>query len=457
MRAMRNRLLIATLAITLALASACGEVSPSDGQPAVATLAPTYPPATNAGRSSQKDELDNSEPNPTVFKASALESKGGRIVFSSKRDGNYEIYVMDDTGGNQRRLTNNSFNDIHPAWSPDGTKIVFDSDRNDLSDNLIRMSEIYSMETDGSNQVRLTTGSSSNFGPGWSPDGSRIVFNSERDGNVEIYVMNADGSGQMRLTRNSVVADRAPSWSPDGEKIAFYSTRDGVLEIYSMNPDGSDQIRLTLSDSSDVYPSWSPDGEKIVYSSKRDGNEEIYMMNRDGTNQTRITVNDASDLLPKWSPDGTEIVFSSNRDETREIYVMSADGSNQRRITNAQADWYPSWVPLRSTLDSSISTSNSTSIAPAVAAVVRVQHDQSFAISDQVGERVRITLKHKISNDYNFSDFLIMNADLKEDESLIVHSILFRGDEANPAIIEIMRVKASTQISGHTIRYFSAD
>ena len=86
---------------------------------------------------------------------------------------------------------------------------------------------------------------------------SKIAFASERDGNLEIYIMDPDGSNQVRLTNNDS-ADAVPRWSPDGSKIAFQSDRGGNYEIYVMDPDGSNQVRLTDNDSNDGYPSWSP-------------------------------------------------------------------------------------------------------------------------------------------------------------------------------------------------------
>jgi len=117
------------------------------------------------------------------------------IAFYSYRDRNYEIYVMNEDGSNQRNLTNNLGSDRNPSWSPDGKKIAFDSNRDgDV--------EVYVVNADGSNQKRLTNNPGYDFVSSWSPDGKKIVFDSYRDGNREVYVMNADGSNQKRLTNN---------------------------------------------------------------------------------------------------------------------------------------------------------------------------------------------------------------------------------------------------------------
>ena len=259
-----------------------------------------------------------------------------KIAFTSDRDGNAEIYVMDTDGSNPVNLTNHAAPDVRPTWSPDGSKIAFESNR----DGNI---EIYVMDTDGSNQVRLTDSAGRDGAPSWSPDGTKIAFESDRDGNIEIYVMDTDGSNPINLTNNADV-DGAPAWSPDGTKIAFHSRG----EIYVMDADGSNEVRLTDSAGGDGVPSWSPDGSKIAFHSDRDlpGNAEIYVMDADGSNPMRLTDNRRPDSFPVWSPDGTKIAFDSLRDGINgEIYVMDADGSNQVRLTdNAVQDLLPAWA-----------------------------------------------------------------------------------------------------------------
>ena len=264
---------------------------------------------------------------------------GSRIVFFSDRDGNYEIYSMNPDGSNQTRLTDNPAGDRQPSFSPNGQQILFVSER----DGNV---EIYVMNADGSDQKRLTENPASDHCPFFSPDGKKILFNSNRDGNREIYIMNANGSQQTKLTDNPK-NDGTPSWSPDGRKIVFGSSRDGNLEIYMMNADGSGQTKLIDNPASDGSPTWSPDGTRIVFVSDRDGNREIYTVKADGSNPIRLTDEPAKDVQPSWSPDGRRIAFVSERDFIHEIYVMDVDGSNTVRLThNAPVNATSGLAPL---------------------------------------------------------------------------------------------------------------
>jgi Tol biopolymer transport system component len=227
----------------------------------------------------------------------AFPGANGKIAFESNRDGNSEIYSMNPDGSSQTRLTNNSFLDTEPTWSPNGTRIAFTSDRDGNE-------EIYVMNADGSGQTRLTTNSSEDDDPAWSPDGARIAFTSDRDGNFEIYAMNADGTGQTRLTTNSDV-DGSPAWSPDGTKITFQRTSGTDFDIWVMNADSTGQTLLNATgDDFGTEPAWSPDGTKIVYGHFENsvGNTEIWVMNADGSGPTNLTNNPSGEREPDWQP-----------------------------------------------------------------------------------------------------------------------------------------------------------
>ncbi len=322
---------------------------------AASTALPTATEAATASvASTDVPAPTTTEPPPiatetaTITPTSAPTPFGGgtsRVVFVSNRDGNYEIYLLTVGRGvdtNVTRLTDAPAEDRSPAWSFDGTKILFHTARHGKT-------EIYLMNADGSAPTRLTNNDSNEVEPSWSPDGSQIAFVSFRDGNPEVYVMNADGSDERRLTIN-FARESTPVWSPDGSKIAFASNRDGHWQIYVMNPDGTEQTRLTADTTVDYEgPAWSADGQKILFYSNLSGDEEIYVMNADGSEPTPLTSSPGRDYSPAWSPDGTKIVFVSERDGNPELYVMvvdHADGQKPTRMTaKLDSDLSPAWQP----------------------------------------------------------------------------------------------------------------
>ena len=211
-------------------------------------------------------------------------------------------------------------------------------------------SEIFIMKADGSHKRQITFNALDDEEPAWSPDGTMIVF--ARDfipiqGQVDddLFTMNADGTDQRRLTSSPGVQDEAPNWSPDGRRITFTSDRDGDLEVYTMRPNGSNVRQLTFNDASEFHPDWSPDGGQITFTSDRNGNFEVYVMDADGTNPTNVTANpDGDDGVSAWSPDGEKIVFTSREFD---IFTMNADGSNKVGLTRGPAfDFESDWQPL---------------------------------------------------------------------------------------------------------------
>jgi Tol biopolymer transport system component len=219
---------------------------------------------------------------------------------------------MNSDGNNQTDLTNNSNHDCDPAWSPDGTKIAFSSNRDGSWD-------IYVMTSDGSDQTNLTGDPANDDAPVWSPDGTKIAFNSDHSGHGEIYVMNADGSNQMKLTSSEHVANY-PAWSPDGSEIAFGRATCSWLwsDIYLVNTDGTDLRNITPNIVSSEGPvttglTWSPDGTKIAFAGYRPGwNEmhvEIYVMDSDGSNPTRLTLKPGVDSILSLLPAGIVLLL----------------------------------------------------------------------------------------------------------------------------------------------------
>jgi Tol biopolymer transport system component len=271
------------------------------------------------------------------------------IVFHSTRDGNFEIYVMNADGSEQRRLTRNPWADFWPAFSTDGTEIAFTSDREGWVSSPSR-NQIYLMNRDGTNVRQLTdesyqdddplAASSNNLYPLFHPDGW-IAFLSDRgNGWHEIYAVERDGSNARRLTydrRNHF----NPFFSPDGTMIFFdahkdgYPTaaiRDGGWELHAVASTGG-PIR-NLSDNlryEDYDGTMSPDGSQIIYN--RSGHPGLFLMNADGSGQTDEAWYEESAFSPRWSPDGTRLLFTSTRDGHRELYVMELSTRQVTRLT----------------------------------------------------------------------------------------------------------------------------
>jgi len=299
---------------------------------------------------------------PFIISGSPNAPDVGKIVFASdKRVGsavslNFEIYSINADGSNLSNLSNNPGIDGSPAWSPDGSQIAFRSERDGESD-------IFVMSVDGSGQINLTGRSrgeggpswtANDYSPAWSPDGSKIVFVSYRTGNGEIFSMNPDGSGLNNISNNPVLESN-PAWSPDGSRIAFTVESFAIINIHIMDSDGKNRKQLTeVSDVrfSEGCPAWSPDGTKIAFSSKRnsggdlrESNAQLFVMNADGSDQTLLVDKGG---CPSWSPDGARIAFSRSRFGKSDIYVINSDGTGLTNVTNTlfTSEFAPNWTNL---------------------------------------------------------------------------------------------------------------
>ena len=269
-----------------------------------------------------------------------------------------EIYLMDMDGRNPRRLTNNRFSDLYPNLSPDGRRIVFESGRLRSKDDPNNLSDLFIMNSDGSDQRHLIRGSSAT----WSPDGKYIAYHASASGrgtlnrtnpgsatsDSDIFVLNVDeflkGKAKPRnLTNNPDAIDEDADWSPDGKTIAY--TRYGIkedhanaksTEIFLIDAEGKENPRrLTNNSEEERGPAWSPDGRQIAFMCKGGGRVfQACVMNADATSYRSLTTGRSA----AWSPDGQRIIF--HRDvkfgETEDERIFSVDlmGGDEKQLTS---------------------------------------------------------------------------------------------------------------------------
>ncbi len=279
-----------------------------------------------------------------------------KLAFTSDRDGNREIYVMNSNGKQQVRLTDNAGTDCFPTFSPDGRKIAF------VSENSSGSFAIKIMNADGTNQREITSIVFNNnpnpwmeaFSLSWSPGGRKIAFQE----NGDIFSVSVDGGDRQNLT-NHPAMDSEPAWSTDGLRILFISSRDTFGSMFTMKTDGSD-VRALPNDGEyewDSSPDWSPHGNKIAFALR---NEKlgplILTADADGTNRQLFDNTIVSGYFgarnnPKWSPDGSKIAFDMAFGPNVEIFIKNVDGSGFRQLTDTVGwNFQPSWQPPLKTI-----------------------------------------------------------------------------------------------------------
>ena len=268
----------------------------------------------------------------------------GKLAFARSVFGTgtlLDIWTMNSDGSDQQQLTDLVGHELHPAWSPDGTEIAFSLQLDGGGD-----AEIYVMDADGTHRRRVTSNSYDDYWPTWSPDGSKIAYMSYETGDTEIWSINADGTSPDKLTNNGI-GDAYPDWSPDGRRIV-YSRYDGSdTEIVAMDPDGRNRETLTSNGFPDTHPAYSPDGTRIAWAFGVATLEDIYVMGSDGSGGAKLTTHVGPDWEPKWSPDSMKIAYRRDTTGDSEIMVMDADGSNKTNITmSADQEQDPGWCTV---------------------------------------------------------------------------------------------------------------
>jgi Tol biopolymer transport system component len=237
-------------------------------------------------------------------------SGGDKIVYESNQTGDYRIWVMNADGSGQTRLTDDpGFADLEPAWSPDGTHILFTHCDDHIG--FILTCDLEVMNAAGGEMRRLAGGHWTYVRGQYSPDGQRIVVGADRGGFLSaLWVMRADGTGLHRITRSSLEAFW-PGWSPDGRRIVFTDNCcQGGSNIWTVRPDGTGLRELTHFGPMPLqggFASYSPDGRRIVlqYNGKcpvRGICQYLYTMNADGSGLHAVRTGVANTFLTDWGP-----------------------------------------------------------------------------------------------------------------------------------------------------------
>jgi Tol biopolymer transport system component len=211
----------------------------------------------------------------------AYSPDGATLAMAARRGPSEDIFLIAAAGGDRARLdqlTNDPAADIQPTWSPTGDRIVFTTDR-DGDYNLYVMPL-----ADPTQQTAVTTDPADDEWASFAPDGNRVAFQSNRSGNTDIWIIDLTTQAVTQVT-NSAARDEHPAWSPDGAAILFTSNRAGDFDIWSIAPDGTGLTQITADGRSDGYPQWRPDGTRICITRDR----QLWLMDPDGANEKQMT------------------------------------------------------------------------------------------------------------------------------------------------------------------------
>ena len=247
-----------------------------------------------------------------------------RICFVGDLKGLREVYAVDYDGYNFQAITREKSLVILPRWSPDGGRIIYTSYRDGNPD-------LYCISSDGSGRRMICGYQGLNTTGRYSPDGKYIAVTLSKDGNPDLYLLNGNGELLRRLT-NSRSIDSSPSWSPGSQDIVFVSDRSGTPQLYVIDIEGLNLRRLTYTNGYNDSPDWSPTGDRIAYVARMQNEFNIFTTDVNGSYQQQLTKGSGRNENPSWSPDGRFIVFISNRNGKSQLYVMNNDGSNQRPL-----------------------------------------------------------------------------------------------------------------------------
>ncbi|MEQ9397739.1 MAG: hypothetical protein RJQ04_01095 [Longimicrobiales bacterium] len=251
----------------------------------------------------------------------------GVLVFESRipEENGEAVFSIRPDGSDLRQLTE-GFDDLNGVHAGPRGRIVFSARQAGSYD-------IFLMESDGSSLIQLTNTMEQEFSPVLSPTGDKFAFSRETQGLQQIWVATVDAPGSAtRVTTGGAGGDNYVDWAPDGSTLAFARNFGGSnWEVYTVGVDGSGERRLTFNLDNDAFPEWSPDGSRIAFASSRGGNWDVYAVDPDGSGLTRVTSDPTIDSHPTWSPDGSEIAFTVIHGADRFLYRTPAQGTELGR------------------------------------------------------------------------------------------------------------------------------
>jgi len=264
---------------------------------------------------------------------------------------------MDPDGSNVTQLTFDEVDKSWPMWSPDGSKILYVADGGPGPFNSNYDLDVWVMDADGQNQTDLTLYQAKDYDPVWTPDGSHIVFVTDRYGGARLLaIMNADGTDLTRFRvedSDLFFEEYNPTFSPDGETMMVAGTFFHTLTIRTGGGFDDPQlfdVRWSESDRTNtgIEPAWSPDGEWIVYIRTKDNNRALYLIEVASSGATMRQIElPGLNYDPAWSPDSNWIVVTNSQAGNQDIFIMDKGGRFLQNLTdNPATDKMPSWKPV---------------------------------------------------------------------------------------------------------------
>jgi TolB protein len=261
-----------------------------------------------------------------------------KIAFSGKKGGTSEIYYVNFDGTEPVKLTNYRTITLSPKWSPDGKQISFLSYKDGAPD-------LFAMELSRQTARKILSTGRLNLPGTWSADSKRMLVTSSKDGSEDIYILSVADSRMTRLTTDPSI-DVSPTWSPDGKQIAFVSDRGGTPQIYLMESSGANVRRLTFEGGYNTSPAWHPRANRIAYEGRAGGNFQIMTMETEGGMPVQLTTNGGRSENPAWSPDGRYLAFVSRQGGKSRVCIMNSNGTNVRVIHEGLDNYVsPTWSP----------------------------------------------------------------------------------------------------------------